>query len=98
VTEIEDYRCTLPLSGEDDIFPIGFGLSFNTKSTIDFGNFGKQPQSPLLFILTDTGLLVTFFAINLDYKNKSICYESKQMAYKPQQAQNIRNFCFIYSL
>ena len=51
------------------------------------GSMGKQPPSPLIFILTDTGLICTFFVINLESKNKSICYDSKSLTYKqPVQA------------
>jgi hypothetical protein len=75
------------LIGEDDIFPIGLSLSFNCKTSVDMGNMGKQQPSPLIFILTDTGLICTFFAINLESKAKSICYDAKTLAYKqPVQA------------
>ena len=96
VIEIEEYRCTLPLDGETDVFPVGFGLSFNMKNKFDFGRLGDHPPSPLVFILTDSGLLVTFFAVNMDFKNKSICYEPKQLAFKPTQ-QNSSFYC-IYSI
>ena len=67
-------------------------INFNCKKQIEFDNFGVQPPSPLVLILTNEGILVTFFAINLESKNKSLCQEVKPMRYvqptmAPQQQQ-----------
>lgn len=80
--DIEEYRCTLPLRNDnDDMFPVGFGISLNSKNSIDFGNYGKQAPSPLVLILTDSGQLATFFAINLK-TDKPICVEAKKLQFK----------------
>jgi len=87
VVEIEDYRCNIPLSSEDqDQFPIGFDTNFNCQNTIEFENYGDQPASPLTLILTDTGFLCGFYVINLDSKKKSICYAPKKLTYNPKAA------------
>ena len=83
--EIENFRCTLPLNANDEeMFPLGFVVNYNTRKQIEFENFGNQPPSPLVLILTDTGILTTFFAINRQ-TNQSICYESKALQFKNYQ-------------
>ena len=83
--EIEDFRCSLPLNEQDDdVFPIGLGVNFNCANPIDFANHGKQPASPLVLILNDEGFLSTFFAVNLDAKNKSACKPASPMKYVAQ--------------
>jgi hypothetical protein len=72
---------------DEEAFAIGFDVSYNCKNQIAFDNYGTQPASPLVLILTNEGLLVTFFAINFDSKNKSICQESKPMRYVPSIIQ-----------
>jgi hypothetical protein len=87
--EIEDFRCTLPLTNDNsDMYPLGFGLNTNSRKSIELGTFGEQPASPLVLIFTDTGLLVTFYLVNMQSKDRSICQEAKQMKYRhvPQQA------------
>ena len=72
---------TLPLADDNDLFPLGFGINFNTKNDIDFGNYGPQTASPLVMAITDNGCLVTFYAINIEAKNKSICYHAGNLPY-----------------
>jgi len=72
----------LPLNFHDELlFPLGFVVSFNIKNQIEFDNYGTQPASPLVLILTDCGHLATFFAINRQ-SNQSICYDCKKMPFK----------------
>lgn len=86
--DIEDFRCSLPLTKSDDEqFPLGFGVSLNTKTPIEFGTFGKQPASPLVLFLTNMGNLETYYMINLQSKDRSICVEAKQIKYKPAPPQ-----------
>ena len=63
------------------MFPLGFAVSFNIKNQIEFDNYGTQPASPLVLILTDCGHLTTFFVINRQ-SNQSICYDYKKMSFK----------------
>jgi hypothetical protein len=85
VLEIEEFRCSLPLNDQDDdVFPIGFCVNFNCTNPIDFANHGKQPASPLVLILNDEGFLSTFFAVNLDARNKSACKPASPMKYVAQ--------------
>ena len=77
--DIDDFRLALPLNSKDeDAFPLGIALNYNTKSKIDFGNYDKQ--APLLFVLSDNGVLNSFFVINLQ-SDKSINHEAKQMPF-----------------
>jgi len=57
-------------------------ISYNIRNEIEFGNFGTQPASPMVLLLTDNGLLVTFNAINLNAKKQSICYAANKMTFK----------------
>ena len=95
VLDIENFRLAIPINDNDEeVFPLGLGISFNCKNQIDFENYGTQPASPLVLILTNEGLLVTFFAINFESKNRSLCQEAKLLKYVqpvPQQQQQQQN-------
>ena len=80
--DIEDNRLQLPLNSRDeDCYPIGFGISFNSQSQFEFGNFGVQEPSPLVLSLTDNGTLCTFYAVNSKEK-QTISRGASQMAFK----------------
>ena len=87
--DIENYRLAIPVSENDEeAFPIGFDVSYNCRNQISFDNYGTQPASPLVLILTNEGLLVSFFAINFDSKTKSICQEPKPMRFVQSAPQH----------
>lgn len=86
VLEIEEFRCTLPLTNDNnDMFPVGFAINFNSRNTINFETYGEQQPCPLVLALADTGVLMTFYAINLESSNKSICKVPKKLQFKSIQ-------------
>lgn len=83
VLEIEDYRCQVPLSNDSmDLCPLGMVVNFNCKSQVKLDKLDLQPPSPMVIILSDNGLLITYFVINLDSSNASICIPPSKMQFK----------------
>lgn len=73
----------LPLSKSDqDLCPLGIGVNFNCQNQVKLDKFDLQPPSPMVLILADNGLLVTFYAVNMDARNKSICVPPSKMQQK----------------
>jgi hypothetical protein len=64
------------------MYPLGFALNTNSRRRVELGTFGEQPPSPLVLLLTDTGLLVTFYLINMQSKDRSVCVEARPMKYR----------------
>lgn len=110
IVEIEDYKCMLPLSKNDeDLCPLGIAVNYNSHTPVKLEKLDMQPPSPLVFVLADNGLLVTYYAINLDSAGKSICVAAAKMPFKnlmgssvvpnqPQQQQQKqpRKFCHLF--
>jgi len=69
-------------SKDEELYPVGMAVSYNILNEIEFENFGTQPASPLVLLLTDNGLLITFYAINLNSIKHSICYAPNKLAFK----------------
>ena len=81
ILDLENYRCSLPLNTNDEeMFPLGLIVSYNMRKQIEFET-QLQPPSPLVLILTDTGILGTFFAVNRQ-SNQSICYDAKAIPFR----------------
>lgn len=92
ILEIEDFKCSLPLSKNDEeVFPTGIAVNFNCTKQINFDKFDTQPACPILLMMTNKGTLVTFFVINLESTNKSICYPPEKLQLK--NIQPGRFFC-----
>ena len=70
---------------DDEVYPIGLDINLNSTNEINFETYGKQPASPLVICLGDTGYLSTFFAIKLDNK-QSICTPANKLTFKKIEA------------
>ena len=80
----------MPLNpADEDSFPVGFGVSFNLQKNVDFANFGTFAPSPLVLMLSNDGLLATFYAINRQSGSQSICQTAMKMPFKPAPLGNI---------
>lgn len=81
--EIEDYKCLVPLSKSDeDLCPLGMAVNFTSQSSVKLEKLDMQPPSPMVFLLSDNGVLTTYYAINLASAGKSICVPAAKMAFK----------------
>lgn len=82
--EIEDYKCLLPLSKNDeDLCPLGIAVSLNSQNQVKIEKMNiTQPPSPMVILLTDNGLVVVYYALNLEAISKLICVPAAKLPFK----------------
>ena len=60
-----DARAELPLSDGRELFPAGLAVSSCSQLPVPWGESRELPPAPTLHLLTDTGLLCSYYLINL---------------------------------
>ncbi|XP_077299621.1 nuclear pore complex protein Nup214 [Arctopsyche grandis] len=71
--QVDEARAELPLMDKQESYPIGISLDNSALIQLPWGDGQILPHMPMLHILTHTGILVSFFAINLTQNAQPLC-------------------------